>query len=357
MLVYRGVSTAEIDVPVSVLADRLGASVLFVGTEPGVLPGVEPSRDVVVDVVAADAALPDWLVVPGGLGWRRVIDDRATMAWLAKAGTQARGVLAISTGSLLLASAGLLDGLDATGHWLAIDDLERLGAHALRRAGRRCRAHHDGVRRAAGSTGGRRVRRQGVVERFALELSGLNGRLNWPCAGSDEGGQVGALPGRRRADRRAPRRPTHPTHRWQSTQSTHAAHATQRGHRTQATVATHHRRPTPNTDRTLPTTPVLPAVATLPATPALPLVAIDPATPMLPTVAMLPATPMLPAAAIEPATAMLPDVPELPMIARPPQSLESRGPGRSAHVSHGRTCSCTRPSANCAQDCGQSEAR
>ena len=132
MLVYRGVSTAEIDVPVSVLADRLGATVLFVGTEPGVLPGVEPSRDVVVDVVAADAALPDWLVVPGGLGWRRVIDDRATMAWLTKAGTKARGVLAISTGSLLLASAGLLDGLDAAGHWLAIDDLERLGAHALR---------------------------------------------------------------------------------------------------------------------------------------------------------------------------------------------------------------------------------
>ena len=92
VLVYRGVSTAEIDLPVSVLADRLGASVQFVGTEPGVLPGVEPSRDVVVDVLAADAALPDWLVVPGGLGWRRVIDDRPTMAWLAMAGAQARAV-------------------------------------------------------------------------------------------------------------------------------------------------------------------------------------------------------------------------------------------------------------------------
>ena len=132
VLVYRGVATAEIDLPVSVLADRLGATVVFVGTEPGVLPGVEPSRDVVVDVLAADAALPDWLVVPGGLGWRRVIDDHATMEWLAAAGAHARGVLTISTGSLLLASAGLLDGLDATGHWLAIDDLERLGAHARR---------------------------------------------------------------------------------------------------------------------------------------------------------------------------------------------------------------------------------
>ncbi len=132
VLVYRGVSTAEIDLPVSVLADQLGASVMFAGTEPGRLPGVEPSREVVVDVLVAEAPLPQWLVVPGGLGWRRVIDDPAAMAWLAAAGAQARGVLAISTGSLLLASAGLLTGLDAAGHWLAFDDLERLGAHASR---------------------------------------------------------------------------------------------------------------------------------------------------------------------------------------------------------------------------------
>lgn len=132
VLVYRGVTTEEVDLPVSILAERLSASVVFVGVEPGVVPGVEPSRGVVVDMVAADATMPDWLVVPGGLGWRRVIEDRPAMRWLAAAGAQARGVLAISTGSLLLASVGLLEGLDATGHWLAIDDLERLGAHALR---------------------------------------------------------------------------------------------------------------------------------------------------------------------------------------------------------------------------------
>ena len=130
MLVYRGVSTAEIDIPVTVLADRLGANVMFVGVEAGRVPGVEPSREVVVDVVAADAPLPEWLVVPGGLGWRRVVDDPAAMAWLAAAGAQARGILAISTGSLLLAFVGQLNGVDATGHWLGMHDLERMGANA-----------------------------------------------------------------------------------------------------------------------------------------------------------------------------------------------------------------------------------
>lgn len=132
VLVYRGVSTAEIDLPVTVLAERLGANVVFVGVESGVVPGVEPSRHVVVDVVAADAPLPEWLVVPGGLGWRRVVDDEAAMAWLAAAGAQARGILAISTGSLLLAFVGQLTGVDATGHWLGMHDLERMGANARR---------------------------------------------------------------------------------------------------------------------------------------------------------------------------------------------------------------------------------
>jgi len=132
VLVYRGVSTAEIDIPVTVLADRLGANIVFVGVEAGVVPGVEPSRDVVVDVVAAEAPLPEWLVVPGGLGWRQVTTDAAAMAWLAAAGAQARGILAISTGSLLLAFVGQLTGVDATGHWLGMYDLERMGAHARR---------------------------------------------------------------------------------------------------------------------------------------------------------------------------------------------------------------------------------
>ncbi len=165
VLVYRGVSTAEVDLPVTVLADRLSASVVLVGVEPGVLPGVEPSRDIIVDVVAAEATMPDWLVVPGGLGWRRVIEDEPTMTWLAAAGRHARGVLGISTGSLLLASVGLLTGLDAAGHWLAIDDLERLGAHAL----------HDRVADA-----GRIVTASGALP-AAQVAAEFADKISWSC--------------------------------------------------------------------------------------------------------------------------------------------------------------------------------
>ena len=128
VFVYRGVSSSEIDEPVRRLAERLGANVAMVGPTVGTVHAVEPSREVEVTCAAADAPHADVLVVPGGLGWRQVIDDAATREWLGRAASEARGILAISTGSLLLASVGRLDGRSATGHWLAEEDLAALGA-------------------------------------------------------------------------------------------------------------------------------------------------------------------------------------------------------------------------------------
>ncbi len=128
VFVYRGVSSSEVDEPVRRLAERLSANVVLVGPTVGSVHAVEPSREVIVDCTPGDAPPADVLVVPGGLGWKQVIDDAPTREWLARAAADARGILAISTGSLLLASVGRLDGRSATGHWLAEDELAALGA-------------------------------------------------------------------------------------------------------------------------------------------------------------------------------------------------------------------------------------
>ena len=128
VLVYRGVSSSEIDEPLRRLANRLAADVVLVGASPGRLHAVEPSRSVEVSCVPADAPPIDVLVVPGGLGWKQVIDDPVIRTWLRDAAADARGILAMSTGSLLLASVGRLDGREATGHWLADGELAALGA-------------------------------------------------------------------------------------------------------------------------------------------------------------------------------------------------------------------------------------
>jgi transcriptional regulator GlxA family with amidase domain len=128
VLVYRGVSSSEVDEPVQRLAERLHADVVYVGSALERVHAVEPSRAIDVGFTPETAPPIDVLVVPGGLGWKQVIDDAAIRAWLHQVATDARGILAMSTGTLLLASVGRLEGREATGHWLAEGELAALGA-------------------------------------------------------------------------------------------------------------------------------------------------------------------------------------------------------------------------------------
>ena len=130
VLVYQGVTTAEIDEPVRRLAAGLDADVVFIAAGIDPVVGVEPVRTVHVSVTTADpiALRNDVLVLPGGLGWERLVDDITMMTWVIHAAKASQGVLAISTGSLILAVAGQLDGHAAAGHWLAHDALSALGA-------------------------------------------------------------------------------------------------------------------------------------------------------------------------------------------------------------------------------------
>lgn len=68
----------------------------------------------------------DLLLVPGGFGVRALLEDRRVLDWIAHRAAQAELVLSVCTGSLLLAAAGLLEGLEATTHHLSLDRLEQL---------------------------------------------------------------------------------------------------------------------------------------------------------------------------------------------------------------------------------------
>jgi transcriptional regulator GlxA family with amidase domain len=72
---------------------------------------------------------PDVVVVPGGFGNRALLDSAGPYAsWLAEVHEGTTWTTSVCTGSLLLAAAGLLDGLEATTHWAARDTLAELGA-------------------------------------------------------------------------------------------------------------------------------------------------------------------------------------------------------------------------------------
>jgi transcriptional regulator GlxA family with amidase domain len=84
-----------------------------------------------------DCPPPDVLLVPGGQGTRKEMHNPALIEWIKQASTKSELVLSVCTGALLLAKAGLLDGLEATTHHGAIDLLRQTAPKATVHADRR----------------------------------------------------------------------------------------------------------------------------------------------------------------------------------------------------------------------------
>jgi transcriptional regulator GlxA family with amidase domain len=96
--------------------------------------------NVVPDFTLTDCPPPHILVVPGGQGTRILLGSDVLLDWIRERSRAAELTMSVCTGSLLLGKAGLLDGLRATTHHLAIDLLRRVAPRALVDPGAR---YHD----------------------------------------------------------------------------------------------------------------------------------------------------------------------------------------------------------------------
>jgi transcriptional regulator GlxA family with amidase domain len=84
-----------------------------------------------------DCPRPDLLLVPGGQGTRREMNNTTVIDWIKEKAATAELVLSVCTGALLLAKAGLLDGLEATTHHGAIDLLREVAPKTIVHTDRR----------------------------------------------------------------------------------------------------------------------------------------------------------------------------------------------------------------------------
>ncbi len=73
-----------------------------------------------------DAPPPHVLLIPGGQGTRPLLKNQLLLEWIRTRSANAELTLSVCTGSLVLAKAGLLDGLGTTTHWGALDLLREL---------------------------------------------------------------------------------------------------------------------------------------------------------------------------------------------------------------------------------------
>ena len=78
-----------------------------------------------------DCPPPAILVVPGGFGTRALLRDEVVIKWIQSRSRASEVTMSVCTGSLLLGQAGLLDGLRATTHHQAVDELRRAAPRAL----------------------------------------------------------------------------------------------------------------------------------------------------------------------------------------------------------------------------------
>jgi transcriptional regulator GlxA family with amidase domain len=85
----------------------------------------------------ADVPKADILLVPGGYGTRQEIHNPVLIDWIKPVATSAEFVLSVCTGALMLAKAGLLEGLEATTHHGAIELLRQTATNSVVHADRR----------------------------------------------------------------------------------------------------------------------------------------------------------------------------------------------------------------------------
>jgi putative intracellular protease/amidase len=114
--------------PYEVIQRIPGAEITWLAHEPGLVGTDTGQLRLHADAAFEELPDPDILIVPGGTGTNAVLDDERLVGWIRRAHETSEWTTSVCTGSLLLGAAGVLDGLEATSHWLDIDELERYGA-------------------------------------------------------------------------------------------------------------------------------------------------------------------------------------------------------------------------------------
>lgn len=126
---YPGFTALDAIGPYQVLANVPGAEVLLCAQRAGRLSDDAGLLHLDIEHTFDEVSAPDVLLVPGGVVTRRLVrDGDAIVDWVGAAHATTTFTTSVCTGALVLGAAGVLDGLDATTHWFAYEELARFGA-------------------------------------------------------------------------------------------------------------------------------------------------------------------------------------------------------------------------------------
>ena len=127
---YPGFTALDAIGPYQVLTNVPGVEVVLCAESTGRLSDDNGLLHLDIEHTFAEVTAPDVTLVPGGFVTRRLARDRDPIVdWVAATHATTTVTTSVCTGALLLGAAGILDGLDATTHWFAYDELAKYGAN------------------------------------------------------------------------------------------------------------------------------------------------------------------------------------------------------------------------------------
>jgi transcriptional regulator GlxA family with amidase domain len=127
LALYPGFTALDIVGPFQTLVDVPGLDVTFVAETAGPVTDHTGRCTLAAAATLAVTTAPDVIVVPGGMVEPQGPDD-PIVQWVRAVHPTTTWTTSVCTGSLFLAAAAVLDGVEATGHWAAMDRLAALGA-------------------------------------------------------------------------------------------------------------------------------------------------------------------------------------------------------------------------------------
>jgi len=127
MLVFPDMTQLDLTGPYEVLARLPGAEILLLWKS---LDPVRSEHGLTILPMAALSSCPplDLVLVPGGAGINPLLEDAEILGFLRRVAAEARYVVGVCTGSLVLGAAGLLRGRRAATHWMSRELLRSFGA-------------------------------------------------------------------------------------------------------------------------------------------------------------------------------------------------------------------------------------
>ena len=128
ILLYENFTALDAIGPYEVLSRLPEAQVCFVARERGPKRTDTGGLGVLADYTLEELPTAEILLIPGGPGSDAAAEDGLVIDWIRKLHTTSRWTTSVCTGSLILAAAGVLDGIEATTHWAFHDRLRELGA-------------------------------------------------------------------------------------------------------------------------------------------------------------------------------------------------------------------------------------